>query len=149
MVFGWMTEVWSNVVLTNTETLKGYNDYLYRMTPHLFGWIPISAAWLIICVFLERLRSHIRQVHNREFPAGVVTLIYGTMLLFFSFAFVQIVFQLQSFRKSYWATEVVYCLLSLSSKLWLGIYILTNVIMTNDTVEDVLSVLNETASVFA
>ena len=71
------------------------------------------------------------------------------MLLFFSFAFVQIVFQLQSFRKSYWATEVVYCLLSLSSKLWLGIYILTNVIMTNDTVEDVLSVLNETASVFA
>ena len=38
----------------------------------------------------------------------------------------------------YWGTEICYCLLSLTAKLYLGLFLLLNVIMTDGTAEGAL-----------
>jgi hypothetical protein len=55
-----------------------------------------------------------------------------------SFAFVQLVYQ-QLRPGIYWGSELCYCILSLVAKLWLGIFILVNVIITDVDVEASLS----------
>lgn len=39
----------------------------------------------------------------------------------------------------YWGSELLYCVLSLSAKLYLGFFLLVNVIMTDGTVEGALA----------
>ena len=63
--------------------------------------------------------------------------IYGTFLIFTQFAFVQIVFQRLN-PGFYWATELAYCILSLTAKLYLGLFLLINVIMQDASANDTL-----------
>lgn len=51
---------------------------------------------------------------------------------------VQIIFQYLP-PGFYWGSELLYCMLSLSAKLYLGFFLLVNVIMTDGTVEGALS----------
>ena len=64
--------------------------------------------------------------------------IYGTVLLFFSFSFVQIIFQYLP-PGFYWGTEILYCILSLSAKMYLGLFLLINVIFIDGTAEGALA----------
>lgn len=70
-------------------------------------------------------------------PSWINAALYGTFLLFSSFAFVLPIFQALP-PGFYWASEVAYCILSLTSKLFLGLVLLTNVIMTEARVDESL-----------
>jgi hypothetical protein len=69
--------------------------------------------------------------------AQVNLILYGSYLLFTSFAFVQMVFQYLP-PGMYWATEICYCILSLTAKAWLGTLTLWYVIGTEMRAADVL-----------
>lgn len=64
-------------------------------------------------------------------------MLYGTVAMFWCFSFVQILFQYIS-PKFYWRSELVYCALSLTAKLYLGLFLLINVIVQDGDAEDVL-----------
>ena len=59
------------------------------------------------------------------------------MLLFSSFAVIMPVFQYLP-PGMYWGTEILYSILSLTAKLWLGVLILVNVIMSEQRADDLL-----------
>lgn len=59
-------------------------------------------------------------------------------MIFTQFAFVQIVAQRLN-PGLYWFTEVMYCILSLTAKLYLGLFLLFNVIMADASANDTLN----------
>ena len=109
-------------------------NFFRRMIPHIFGWFSCSAAWVIIIVHLEWARHDLRKVTDRTIPEWVDGAIYGTVIIFWSFTFVQIIFQYLP-PGFYWGSELIYCVLSLSAKMYLGFFLLINVILTDGTVE--------------
>ena len=70
-------------------------------------------------------------------PSWVNAALYVTLLLFSSFAVVMPVFQYLP-PGMYWGTEILYSILSLTAKLWLGVLILVNVIMSEQRADDLL-----------
>ena len=60
------------------------------------------------------------------------------MIIFWSFTVVQIIFQYLP-PGFYWGSELIYCVLSLSAKLYLGFFLLMNVILTDGSVEQALA----------
>ena len=139
------------------------NNYTRRMLPHVLGWFPISAAWTMILCHLAQAKDDlaiarpgveipgwvdmaVRAISNRHATdGGCLTVqfafhpqIYGTVLLFFSFSFVQIIFQYLP-PGFYWGTEILYCILSLSAKMYLGLFLLINVIFIDGTAEGALA----------
>ena len=96
------------------------------MVPHILGWFPMTSVWVILINQLEQAKRDLAEVSDREIPSWVNSIIYGTALIFMSFAFVQIVFQRLS-PGFYWGTEVCYCILSLTAKMYLGWFLLINV----------------------
>ena len=113
-------------------------NYLRRMVPHVLGWFPCTAAWVILIVHLEWAKHDLSLVTDREIPEWVNGAIYGTVIIFWSFTVVQIIFQYLP-PGFYWGSELIYCVLSLSAKLYLGFFLLVNVIMTDGTVEGALA----------
>ena len=63
-------------------------NYLRRMVPHVFGWFPCTAAWVIIIVHLEWAKHDLSLVSDRQIPEWVNGAIYGTVLIFWSFTVV-------------------------------------------------------------
>ena len=113
-------------------------NYLRRMVPHILGWFPMVAAWVIIVTHLEWARHDLSLVTERTIPGWVDGAIYGTVIIFWSFTVVQIIFQYLP-PGFYWGSELIYCVLSLSAKLYLGFFLLMNVILTDGTVEQALA----------
>ena len=87
---------------------------------------------------LKGLNSDLSLVTERKIPGWVDGAIYGTVLIFWSFTVVQIIFQYLP-PGFYWGSELIYCVLSLSAKLYLGFFLLMNVILTDGTVEQALA----------
>ena len=111
------------------------------MVPHVFGWFTMTSVWFILVVQLENAKRDISEVSDRRMPEWVDAVIYGSFLIFMSFAFVQIVFQRLA-PGFYWGTEVAYCILSLTAKMYLGWFLLINVIYVDgSTADETLSVL--------
>tara|TARA_B100001079_G_scaffold230834_1_gene210199 strand:- start:945 stop:1301 length:357 start_codon:yes stop_codon:yes gene_type:complete len=108
------------------------------MLPHIFGWFTMISVWAILIAQLEYAKHDIDKISDQNIPAWVNALIYGSFLIFTQFAFVQIVFQGVD-PGLYWATEIAYCILSLAAKLFLGLFILINVIMADASANDTLS----------
>ena len=102
-------------------------NFARRMIPHIFGWFTMSAAWVIIVVHLEWARHDLSKLSDDfSIPSWVDGVIYGTVLIFWSFTFPQIIFQFLP-PGFYWGTELIYCVLSLTAKLYLGTFLLINV----------------------
>ena len=114
------------------------NNFVRRMIPHIFGWFTMSAAWIIIVTHLEWARHDIAKISDISIPSWVDGAIYGTVLIFWSFTLPQIIFQYLP-PGFYWGTELIYCVLSLTAKLYLGIFLLINVIMVDGGVEAALA----------
>lgn len=57
--------------------------------------------------------------------------IYGTVIIFWSFTVVQLIFQALP-PNFYWGSELIYCALSLTAKLYLGWFLLLNVVLTDN-----------------
>ena len=56
------------------------------MVPHILGWFPMSAVWFILINQLEQAKRDVAEVSDSEIPSWVNALIYGTALIFMSFA---------------------------------------------------------------
>ena len=108
------------------------------MVPHVLGWFPCTAAWVILIVHLSGPSTTSRSSPTARSPEWVNGAIYGTVIIFWSFTVVQIIFQYLP-PGFYWGSELIYCVLSLSAKLYLGFFLLVNVIMTDGTVEGALA----------
>jgi len=113
-------------------------NFVRRMIPHIFGWFTMAAAWVIIVTHLEWARHDLAKITDISIPSWVDGAIYGTVLIFWSFTFPQIIFQYLP-PGFYWGTELLYCVLSLTAKLYLGIFLLINVIMVDGGVEAALA----------
>ena len=57
------------------------NNYIRRMFPHVIGWFPMVAAWVIICNHLEETKRDLALITDRKIPDWVDALIYGTVLV--------------------------------------------------------------------
>ena len=114
------------------------NNFVRRMIPHIFGWFTMTAAWIIIVTHLEWARHDLAKLSDISIPSWVDGVIYGTVLIFWSFTLPQIIFQYLP-PGFYWGTELIYCVLSLTAKLYLGIFLLINVIMVDGGVEAALA----------
>lgn len=113
-------------------------NYFRRMVPHVFGWFTMMSAWVIITVHLEWAKHDLAKITDREIPSWVSGAVYGTVIIFWSFTIPQIIFQYLP-PGFYWGSELIYCLLSLTAKLYLGIFLLINVIMVDGGVENALA----------
>lgn len=118
----------------------------------------MATAWVIIISHLESARHDLTKITSRTIPEWVNGAIYGTVILFWSFSVVQIIFQRKSLPEHlprivaltllplaglppgfYWGTELIYCILSLTAKLYLGFFLLINVILTDGSVQEALA----------
>ncbi len=86
---------------------------------------------------LQWAKADLELVTDRRIPQWVDGAIYGTVIIFWSFTAVQIIYQALP-PGFYWGTEICYCLLSLTAKLYLGLFLLINVIATDGTAEGAL-----------
>ena len=125
------------------STWQGYShvraqrtaNWLRRMVPHVFGWFTMTSVWFILFTQLEHARRDISEVSDRNIPEWVFAAIIGTSIIFMSFALVQIIFQRLA-PGFYWGTEIAYCILSLTAKMYLGWFLLINVIYVDGTTAD-------------
>ncbi len=110
---------------------------------------------------LEWAKHDLSQITDRTIPGWVNAVVYGTVVIFFSFAFVQLIFQ-RLCPGHYWGacrllgavslqfvaplappfpagTELIYCFLSLTAKMYLGWFLLINVLFVDGSVETALA----------
>lgn len=122
------------------DTRLRIRNYMWRMFPHFVGWVPYCAAWfIVISNFFRQIDDLPDNVRNR-IPWFVPWAIYGTALTFTSFAFVQARYQWTA-PKHYWRSEIIYAMLSLTAKLYLGGLLYWNVILAG-SFEDAIALEN-------
>lgn len=108
-------------------TFTRWKNYSWRMFPHVLGVFPYTTAWVIILNnFFEQINDLCEGLRDRM-PDFVPFVIYGSALIFSLFTFVQWRYQFTA-PKHYWRTEVWYCVLSATSKIYLGYILYINVI---------------------
>ena len=131
----------NNVVAEKFDYVRAQrlSNYFRRQLPYALGIFPFMTFLVIVVYHLEYQKWRLREETDDEIriPAWVNALLYGTLLLFSSFAFVMPIFQRLP-PGFYWGSEVCYCVLSLVAKLYLGFFLLTNVIMQEMRAEDTL-----------
>tara|TARA_B100001173_G_scaffold306305_2_gene312964 strand:- start:115 stop:1509 length:1395 start_codon:yes stop_codon:yes gene_type:complete len=103
-------------------------SYAWRMAPHVLGFFPYITAWVIIINnFVEQLND-LPEETRKLMPEWVVWAIAGSVTIFSLFTFVQIRYQWIA-PEHYWRTELWYCALSATSKVYLGALLYANVLM--------------------
>ena len=107
------------------------SNYIRRLVPFLCGWLPYSAVFIVLIVNLEWSRFVAISNYGSDMPSWVRSLLYGSFVIFTSFAFVLPIFQYLS-PSHYWGSELTYCCLSLGSKLFLGIFFFINVLLVEE-----------------
>jgi hypothetical protein len=129
--------VTGSVQLTADEkrVLHDYNlqyvkNFVFRLIPHFLGWWPYLVTWSIFISHFVTQLNDVKQIDPELYdriPPWVTTAIAGTAVLFTSFTFVQLRYMFLS-PDVYWRTELWYCLLSLTAKVFLGSLLLVNVL---------------------
>ena len=105
------------------------SNYIRRLVPFYCGWLPFTAVFVVLVVQLEWSRYESIQENSEDMPAWVRAVLYGSFMIFTSFAFVLPIFQWLS-PAHYWGSELAYASLSLGSKLFLGLFFMFNVLLT-------------------
>lgn len=116
MPFGWLTELGAEAA-SLTEWKK---PFIIRASPHLIGYIPQTAAWLVI------LLNYYDETEDKP-PAWVSAVIWAQLALFFAFGIVQVVQQCSQ-PQAFYMGEIAYQVLSLAAKGTLGGLLLFNVL---------------------
>lgn len=104
------------------------------MVPHILGIFPCMAAWVVIVCHYIWISADLREVTTARIPSGIEGALVGTVVLFWSFTAPQIIFQHLP-PGMYWGTELIYVILSLTAKLYLGLFLLINVISVDGNIE--------------
>ena len=113
---------------------KKWRSYSWRVAPHLIGWIPYIGAWyLVLGGFLRQIFDLPQELRDR-IPGFVIPAITGTFVIFSTFSFIQLRHQWTPPR-NYWKTELWYCLLSATAKIYLGGLLLANVLLLGSVEE--------------
>jgi hypothetical protein len=148
MQMGLLTEVYSKtkVDADGDQNTRSWVDdssqsraIFTRLRPHFLGWLPFLTVWVVIVrVFnqtVQATRDHYQSIiissYDRDIPPGILVMLIGTLVLYACFAPVQIIYQYKSPR-FYWQSEVVYLVLSLVSKVFLGATLMINVILVDN-----------------
>jgi hypothetical protein len=117
--------------LRSMQVARRRRNYITRMIPHVIGIFPYVAMWVIILnnffQQLEDLKVEDVDLYAR-IPEWVPLAVLGTMIIFSLFTFPQWWWQWAQ-PQHYWKTEIVYCALSATSKLFLGGLLYANVVM--------------------
>lgn len=121
MGYGLIAELVARPVDAHTWSV-GLGD---RLTPHLLGYVPQAAAWLII--FLQFFLNTV----DTDMPSFVYGIVFGQLVVFWSFGLIQLVV-LCNQPSSYVYGEVAYMALSAAGKLLLGAQLLVNVLWSRD-----------------
>jgi len=113
-------------------------NFLWRQIPQFLGWIPYIGSWFILInLYLRTLEDIDKAFGDRVsdfIPAFIVGALVSTFLIFSCFTCTLIYFQWLP-PKFYWLTEPVYCVLSATAKLTLGIILFVNVLMLDSAEE--------------
>mgnify|MGYP001394427224 CR=1 FL=1 len=64
-------------------------NYVRRMVPHILGWFPCTAAWVVIVTHYVWISSDLREVTTARIPSGIEGALVGTVVLFWSFTAVR------------------------------------------------------------
>lgn len=128
MTFGHLHEV-----ICRPKTLDDWSSSsrLWRLQAHLMGYVPQLFAWgLIIAQFIDAGGASTTDAagEKRQMPSFVYAIVFGELLIFWSFGVVQLVVSLRPPSK-YYQGEIAYMWLSLFSKGFLGIIVLSNVLI--------------------
>jgi len=110
---------------------------LWRLQGHLMGYVPQCFAWgLIIAQFMEAGGASTTDANGekRQMPTFVYAIVFGEMLIFWGFGVVQLIVSLRPPSK-YYEGEIAYMWLSLFSKGFLGLIVLSNVLMLGSFTE--------------
>ena len=104
---------------------------------HFIGYIPQCFVWgVIIAQFLEAGGQSTvdDEGEKRQMPSFVYAIVFGEVLIFWCFGLVQLIVSLRPPSK-YYQGEIAYMYLSLFAKGFLGILVLSNVLMVEDNAE--------------
>ena len=113
-------------------------NYLRRMLPHVLGYFPCIAAWVVIFNALETAKRDVKDIDpDAKIPFWIEALVYGQFFIFMSFAWVQAIFQRLP-PAHYWGSELVFCTMSLIAKLYLGVILSAFVFLVDGDVGDTL-----------
>lgn len=110
---------------------------LWRLQAHLLGYVPQCFAWgLILMQFIAAGNASTTDDNGeqRQMPSFVYAIVIGELLIFWSFGVVQLVVSLRPPAK-YYQGEIAYMWLSLFSKGFLGIIVLSNVLILGSFTE--------------
>lgn len=83
--------------------------YFRRMVPHVLGWFPCVAAWVCLIVQLENARNDLIPITDRRIPEWVDASLYGTFVIFFSFAPVQAIYQCERITRCTQKRSLIPC----------------------------------------
>jgi hypothetical protein len=111
------------------------SNYIRRLTPFFAGWMPFTAVFIVLIVHLEWARWDSVNNDGTDMPSWVHAILYGSFMIFSSFAFVLPIFQWLP-PAHYWGSELAYASLSLGSKLFLGLFFMINVLMVEELTND-------------
>lgn len=128
MIFGHLHEVICRPKDLDSWEIPGF---AWRLQAHLLGYAPQIFAWtIIIGNFLEGASTSTTDSsgETRQMPNFVYAIVFGEMLIFWSFGIVQLVVSVRPPSK-YYQGEIVYMWLSLFAKGFLALLCLTNVVM--------------------
>ena len=122
---------WEGDPVPPVRMLQKWRSYLWRMLPHAIGIVPYTAAWWIIVTNMLDMIGDMCEKQREHVPTFVYFIIFGCFGIFSIFTFVQMRYQWTA-PKHYWRTEVWYCILSATSKMFLGWLLVLNVLMKDD-----------------
>lgn len=110
---------------------------LWRLQAHLIGYIPQVFAWAIVmATFFDTATASVTDAsgEERKMPGFVYGIVFGELLIFWSFGLVQLVVTLRP-PSQYYRGEIAYMWLSLFAKGFLALLCLSNVIMSGGYAE--------------
>ena len=122
MPFGYLTELFARPASADTWT----RPLWYRLSPWALGHLPQSAAWFLIV-----LQFYDGADPEDAAPVFVHAILWGELLLFFSFGGAALLSQLMP-PKYFYRGELAFQVLSLASKGLLGGLLIANVIMLSE-----------------
>lgn len=116
------------------------DNYYRRMLPHALGWVPGLTPWIIMTVTYFRHRLDLRDMLGNEsvdYEDYRIILFFGSAILSWSKALVQIVFQYLP-PAHYWVSELIAIVLNLALKSFFVILVLYNLVGNDVDTESAL-----------